>query len=321
MIVECVLPPRFFSWRHRGNSLSFSRKPQLQQSFDLIVATSMTDLSALRGLNRNLAMLPAVLYFHENQFAYPGVNNIGLLERQITSIYSALSADKVVFNSEFNRSTFLKGASQLLKKMPDEVPKGTVKFVEESSTIIPVALDTEPVKCFSSPLKRLRIVWNHRWEHDKGPGRLLEIVNELLKQKVDFELSLLGQQFSLYPSEFDEILQLLQANNRAGEIGFVEDRNEYLSRLASHHFVLSTADQEFQGLAIQEGIAAGCIPVAPDCLCYPEYVPTEYRYSSPKEALNILNSQQRDSSPCQLLESYLWPSVGPAWEDLLAEVC
>tara|TARA_B100001059_G_C17322516_1_gene327299 strand:- start:34 stop:483 length:450 start_codon:yes stop_codon:yes gene_type:complete len=149
----------------------------------------------------------------------------------------------------------------------------------------------------------------------------LEIVNELLKQKVDFEMSLLGQQFSLYPSEFDEILQLLRTNNRSGEIGFVEDRNEYLSILASHHFVLSTADQEFQGLAIQEGIATGCIPVAPDCLCYPEYIPPEYRYSSPNEALNILNTQKGEGSPSQLLKRYLWPSVGSAWDALLAEVC
>ena len=321
IVVECVLPPRFFSWRHRGNSLSFSRKPELQQSFDLIIATSMTDLSALRGLNRNLAMLPAVLYFHENQFAYPGVNNIGLLDRQITSVYSALSAEKIVFNSEFNRTTFLNGVIQLLKKMPDEVPRDIVKCIEEASTIIPVPLDIEPVKWFRSPRERVRIVWNHRWEHDKGPASLLEIVNELLKQKVDFEMSLLGQQFSLYPSEFDEILQLLRTNNRSGEIGFVEDRNEYLSILASHHFVLSTADQEFQGLAIQEGIATGCIPVAPDCLCYPEYIPPEYRYSSPNEALNILNTQKGEGSPSQLLKRYLWPSVGSAWDALLAEVC
>jgi len=62
-----TLPPRFFSWRVRGNSLSwaFSERETLEQSYDVLVATSMTDLSALKGL------VPALVYCHENQFAYP----------------------------------------------------------------------------------------------------------------------------------------------------------------------------------------------------------------------------------------------------------
>ena len=69
-------------------------------------------------------------------------------------------------------------------------------------------------------------------------------------RKVDFELSLFGQKFSKHPVVFDEILDLLHVNGKAGEIGFVESRTEYLARLSAHDFVLSTADQEFQGLAI-----------------------------------------------------------------------
>jgi glycosyltransferase involved in cell wall biosynthesis len=274
-ITQCTLPPRFFSWRQRGNSLTFARKPELQRSFDLLIATSMTDLSALRGLNRNLSSVPAIVYFHENQFAYPGDNTVGLVERQLTSIYTALSADRILFNSEFNRSTFLAGAKHLLDRMPDEVPSGIVNGIEENSSIVPVALDIDPVKSYGSPGMRLKIAWNHRWEHDKGPGRLNEIVTELIRRKVDFELSLFGQQFSRHPVVFDEILEMLHINGNAGEVGFVENRTEYLSKLSAHDFVLSTADQEFQGLAIQEAMASGCIPVVPDALSYPEYVPDE----------------------------------------------
>ena len=318
-ITECTLPPRFFSWRQRGNSLSFGLKPLLQQSFDLMVATSMTDLSGLRGLNRHLSNVPAIIYFHENQFAYPESNTVGLLERQLTSIYTALSADRVFFNSEFNRSTFLIGAKKLLARMPDEVPPGITNMIQEKSSIVPVALDIQPVKAYGSPGKRLKIVWNHRWEHDKGPGRLNEIVTELVRRKVDFQLSLFGQQFSRHPPAFDEILEMLRVSGNAGEIGFVDSRTEYLSKLSAHDFVLSTADQEFQGLAIQEAMASGCIPVVPDALSYPEYIPVECRYATAKEAVDIFLNQ-RTTKPIPL-DRYAWSTIGPYWRAALGEIC
>ena len=64
------LPGRYFSWRMRGNSLSwaFEQRELLSQAYDLVVATSMTDLSALRGFVPSLAQIPTLVYFHENQF-------------------------------------------------------------------------------------------------------------------------------------------------------------------------------------------------------------------------------------------------------------
>src|SRR5690554_445672 len=65
------LPARYFSWRIRGNSLSwaFGERERLQQPYDLVIATSMVDLTSLRGLVPSLARTPCVVYFHENQFA------------------------------------------------------------------------------------------------------------------------------------------------------------------------------------------------------------------------------------------------------------
>jgi hypothetical protein len=61
-----TLPPRHFSWRLRGNSLSWAmlQSEQLNADYDLLVATSMTDLSALRGLCPSLCRLPTLVYFH-----------------------------------------------------------------------------------------------------------------------------------------------------------------------------------------------------------------------------------------------------------------
>ena len=104
MLLE--LPPRHFSWRVRGNPLYWSQaeRPLLEQGHDLLVATSMVDLATLRGLVPALARTPSLLYFHENQFAYPaGRSRHAPLEAQMVSLYSALAADQLAFNSAWNR--------------------------------------------------------------------------------------------------------------------------------------------------------------------------------------------------------------------------
>ena len=101
---QCLtLPGRYFSWRIRGNALSFAYGEQanlLKQKYDLIIATSMVDLATLKGLVPHLAQIPSVLYFHENQFAYPKSQaQHASIEPQMVNLYAALSADKVIFNS------------------------------------------------------------------------------------------------------------------------------------------------------------------------------------------------------------------------------
>jgi glycosyltransferase involved in cell wall biosynthesis len=315
-----VLPPRYFSWRQRGNSLSFSGRLDDTVVYDLIIATSLTDLSALRGLQRSLATTPALIYFHENQFAYPDHHEKGLLERQLTSIYTALSADWLFFNSQFNLSTFLGGARELLAKMPDEVPSGVLDSIASKASVVPVALEPLTVKPrTASKSNVLKIVWNHRLEHDKGPAVLKSIVDVLLTAGLRFEFSLLGQEFRGQPEEFSEITTQLAAADSLGRQGFIEDRQAYLEFLGTQDVVLSTALQEFQGLAVQEAISCGCVPLVPDALCYPEYVAGGYRYSTPAEAIAILErlsgdgliGYEPDLSACQ------WENVGPLWLEKL----
>ena len=44
--------------------------------------------------------------------------------------------------------------------------------------------------------------------------------------------------------------------------------------------MLSTTLHEFQGLAVLEAVASGCIPLVPDRLAYPEFIPDDCRYPS-----------------------------------------
>ena len=90
----------------------------LARDYDLVLATSMVDLASLRGLTPKLAIVPTLLYFHENQFAYPaGRQRHDNIEPQIVPLYAAWCADAVVFNSAFNRDTCREGVRQLAKRL------------------------------------------------------------------------------------------------------------------------------------------------------------------------------------------------------------
>lgn len=276
-----TLPPRYFSWRIRGNSLSwaYGQRALLEQSFDLIIATSMTDLSALKGMAPSLAGVPTMVYFHENQFAYPeSGREYGSVEPKILNIYSALAADRVVFNTHYNRDTFLDGCQKLLKKLPDQVPPGLVDLIRERSDVIPVPLP-ESVFCHHTPVEGpLQVVWNHRWEFDKGPELLHGVMAELASRQVNITLHLVGQQFRHSPSFFEDIKR--DFPDLIGHWGFVESVEDYRQLLQQADVVLSTALHDFQGIAVLEGVAAGALPLVPERLAYPELFPQHDCYSS-----------------------------------------
>ncbi len=283
-----TLPPRHFNWRIRGNSLSwaFTERARLERPYDLLIATSMVDLATLKGLVPVLAGVPTLVYCHENQFAYPvGREQAMRLEPRMVNLYSVLAADRVVFNSAHNRDSFLAGVQALLDKMPDAVPPGITGRIRSRSRILPVPLEAD---WFSGQPRGttddvpFTIVWNHRWEYDKAPERLCHALLQLRTAGVNFRVHVVGQQFREQPPVFTEMQQELAGY--IGEWGRVRDAKDYRALLQQSHVVLSTALHEFQGLAVLEAVASGCIPLVPDRLAYPEWFGPEYRYpSSPAE--------------------------------------
>jgi glycosyltransferase involved in cell wall biosynthesis len=296
------LPPRHFSWRVRGNPLywALEERETLAAGYDLVIATSMVDLATLRGLVPRLAVVPTIVYFHENQFEYPAVErktdadgrlqrSNNLLEAQMVSLYSALAADRVVFNSRYNLTSFHSGCQALLKRLPDKVPAGIVSSLRDKSTVLPVPLkDAAQVaardssiwgdECIPYPQRALRLVWVGRFEYDKGGDRLLQILQHLELRGLHYDLAVIGQQFRHSPQEFKHIET--QFAHRLVQFGYLESRSDYLAALAGADIVLSTALHEFQGLAILEAISAGCIPIVPQRLVYPEIIPEAYCYTS-----------------------------------------
>jgi len=288
---QLVLPGRYFSWRIRGNSMQWAlgERPTLDQPYDLVISTSMVDLASLKGFVPNLANIPSVLYFHENQFVYPPsqANNKHHLDPKMVTLYGALAADKLVFNSRYNRQSFIAGVKKLLSQLPEKMSVDVAQLLDEKSSLLPVPLkpladninqDYQTLWPTREGVSPLRLVWAARWEYDKGPQQLQAILRELCRRNVDFQLCILGQQFRKQPIEFEKIKTEFSTN--IVQCGYAQSRHQYLSWLAGADMILSTALHEFQGLAVLEAVQLGCIPILPNRLVYPELFDSTYLYTS-----------------------------------------
>ena len=319
------LPARHFAWRIRGNAMSFAFdprfKPILEQPYDLVIATSMTDCVGLKAF--------WLLYFHENQFAYPASDKQqGLIEMQMVTLYSALAADLCVFNSQFNKDSFFDGARALLKKLPDYVSPDWLINTEQTSQVLPVPLDIQSQlekNGSRTPIEaqNIKLVWSARWEFDKGPDRLLAILEELERRDVAYEIAILGEQFRSIPEEFNQIK--VQFSHRITQFGFAESRADYLAFLASADIVLSTALHEFQGLSVLEAVALGCVPVLPNRQVYPELFGDEYLYASDikntqveaNAAVDLIQRLVVNAQKAPLVNQYLAKALLPHYDALI----
>ncbi len=325
-----TLPDRYFNWRLRGNSLTWAmgHRQILEQPWDRIIATSMVDLSSLRGMIPALGTVPTIVYFHENQFAYPrsGHQTFSPVEPQLQTIYTALCSDSLIFNTEYNRQTFFEGAAALLKKLPDHVPAGIVETLSAKSSVIPVPLagdipDRKLVLQKKDANSPLLICWAARWEYDKGPDRLLNILRGLEKNGLDYQLCLLGQSFRKSPGEFHTIKSEFQ--HRLRKFGFAESRQEYLDWLLQSDILLSTSRHEFQGISVLEGVACGAVPVLPNEQSYPFLFDRDYLYGSESEAVSLITQsaehKHKGTLSAPAVDRFGWDAVRPYYQSVIKE--
>ncbi len=309
------LPGRNFAWRIRGNPLSWiDRLPDTPP--DRILATSMVDLATLRGLHPRLAGVPCWYYFHENQFAYPlSKRQVRTIEPRIVQLYGALAADRLLFNSAFNRDSFLAGVDEFLELMPDAVPSGLRERLAARASVLPVPV--EPVPAGTDRDRRL-LLWNHRWEYDKAPEVFAEALLELDARGIEFRVALLGRRGRGGHPALERLRRAMPgrivADGRLDEI-------DYRALLGRCGLAVSTAIHEFQGISMLEAASAGASVAVPDALCYREQYPAECRYRpGDAEALaghlaRVLEAPQPASAPD--VSSWLAPAVAPRWQALL----
>lgn len=275
------LPARKWKWRMRGSAYHFAARAHEEQARpgpDVVFASDFLNLADWRALcPASYRNVPTVLYFHENQVAYP------LGERAPVDYHygwinlsSALAADHVFFNSSYQRELFLEEVQGVLNRMPDFVPPGLVTGLRDKSGVFPVGIDFEPheklrgaYRLWSQP--EPVILWNHRWEYDKDPERFVEGLIHLRDRKVPFRTVICGEDFGKPHAAFEKAARLL--GDRVLRRGFIPSAAEYRELASRCDIVVSTARHEFFGVSVVEAMFLGCLPVLPGELSYPEIVP------------------------------------------------
>lgn len=319
-----TLPARWFSWRSGSASLTWATEhADAFKACDLVLATSVTDVASLRGLIPRLSLVPIILYFHENQFAYPLRGHEKRDARMLMqSVLSAMAADCLVFNSEFNRRSFLEGVTAFLDAMPDHQPDLSATLAHKSR-VLPVPLESA---CFSVATSRIqRLLWNHRWEWDKAPDRFFDALRLLKVRGITPRVAIAGQRFRTIPPEM--VSGLNEFADQIDSSAYL-DRHQYSELLTTSSHVVSTSLHEFQGLSVLEGCAAGCEPVVPDRLSYPELFEPQYRYPSApddpgRDALALADHLEaalaRPPKPCDV-RSLSWDELRPKYLSLITEL-
>ncbi|NQU67952.1 MAG: DUF3524 domain-containing protein [Candidatus Marinimicrobia bacterium] len=146
------LPARHWKWRMHGGAVTLAEEfNKLKSPPDLILATDMMDVATFIGLIQQTTKvpIPVVTYFHENQLAYPKSVQDSDLQTSRDDHYgfinytSALVSDRVIFNSQYNQSTFLNLLKDMLSRLPDYQNIDTVSHIEQKSVILYPGIDTE----------------------------------------------------------------------------------------------------------------------------------------------------------------------------------
>lgn len=274
------LPGRHWKWRMEGAAIPLAKKVADLPKPDAFVCSDMLNLALFKALIP-YHDVPFYLYMHENQLSYPWSPEDPdvRLKRDVhygfINYTSCLVADHVFFNSNYHKEQFLYDLDALLARFPDAADKESVKTIEEKSAVVPISLDVRSmipplVKPMNSPVC---IVWNHRWEYDKNPVAFFDAMFQLQDLGIDFELLILGQSTSNYPDIFDKAKRTL--DHKIIHIGTVTSRSEYIRLLQKADIALTTSKQDFFGISVVEAIAAGCIPLLPNSLAYPEHISIE----------------------------------------------
>ncbi|MHC4714497.1 MAG: tRNA-queuosine alpha-mannosyltransferase domain-containing protein [Planctomycetota bacterium] len=317
------MPARKWKWRMRGAALEMARRAEdLDDAFDVVFASDMLSVADWKAIApRGLREAPTVTYFHENQLTYPLPDES---ERDyqygFTNITTCFASDAVWFNSDFHRGEFLSGARSLLERMPDFVPGGLVEEIAARARVVYPGVEG-PSDIEAERAAPYTVLWNHRWEWDKNPEEFFEAVTSLHRRGVRFCLAVAGETSPRNPDAFESIRSRLSAV--IVNWGFLESPAEYRDLLSRCDIVVSTARHEFFGLSVLEAVAAGCGPVLPRRLSYPEVFDEAdervffFEEGRLEERLaEILTSQLPARAQVRgLAERFLWPAVVRLWDE------
>ena len=336
-----TLPAHKWKWRMRHSAITFAARVkdlvEEGKTWDLVFCSDMLNLAEFVALACvEVARLPRVVYFHENQLTYPvRFESERDYQYVMTNLTSALSADAVWFNSEFHRTSFLDAMIEFLKSMPDHQPLEVVEQIRAKSAVYSPGIDD-----IGGPSERkpgsLRILWAARWEHDKNPEDFFEALKILKANNIQFRLSVIGQSFRDQPNVFAEAKR--DFRDKIDHWGYQANRSDYQAVLTQADVIVSTANHEFFGIGVLEAVAAGAYPVVPKRLSYPEILclgetkaAEQLFYDGTVEDLakTLQNLAQRIQTenlwpnrltPGLLTDRFKWANLASTYDDALEQI-
>lgn len=333
-----ALPGRHWKWRMFGGAPELAARFRERGSKpDLILATDMLDVAGFLGQVRDLVPdVPVALYFHENQLTYPWSPKDEDVQQQRDRHYaylnftSALAADAVFFNSGYHRTTFLEALPGFLRAFPDTRGLGRLPALAAKSKVLPLGLDLQSLdghaeKASGPPV----LLWNHRWEYDKGPTAFFQLLFRLQESAVPFRAIVLGEHYRGAPPVFAEAKERL--SEHLLHWGYAEDRSAYARLLRQADILPVTSRQDFFGGSVVEAIYAGCYPILPNRLAFPEHLPPELRarylyesadelYEKTKLALQSAGAVKAPPETANFVARYDWSILAGHYDQELKQV-
>ena len=335
-----TLPGRFWRWRLRGGAVTLAAAIESHIDDhgppDVLLVSGLVDVAALVGLaRRSLADVTTVLYLHENQVAYPRSERLDI-DQAFRGWLSLLAVDRVLVNSEHHRAVLHSGLRDLLGTAPDHGQLQLLEPAMAAMRVVPVGVDLSrigassrltPATVVPRDTDRPVVLWNHRWDEDKQPEVFVRALRRLAAEGVAFDVILAGEDaWDVEPRRAHAVAALGDRVLAAGHA----DRASYLDHLEHSDVVVSTAEHEFFGVAVVEALAAGCVPVLPHALSYPELVPERFHdvaLHGPGMFRRRLGEVLRDLGAARAavggldleMRRFDWSVVAPVLDEELAE--
>ncbi|MEM8925066.1 MAG: DUF3524 domain-containing protein [Actinomycetota bacterium] len=330
------LPGELWRWRLRGGAVPLADLIQTWMAAngrpDVLMVSGLVDVSQLLGLTRrHLNGTPVVVYQHESQLLYPTQSAVDQ-DSALHNWLSWLAADEVWFNSPFHMYGVIERLEPWLEQLPDKSHLPKVDEVTKKFVVEPVGVDVQGIRNLPEvpvPPGPPVILWPHRWEADKDPEAFGNALMKVAQAGHEFGLILAGEDPAGFSGSADEARQrIAQAfGARVLAVGPF-DHARYRMALARADIVVSCAKHEFFGIAVVEAIAAGCVPVLPRALSYPDLIPRDWHEAVLYEPgtfgtaltsalVSFTHRKRATAGLAGSMERYDWPVIARRYDERL----
>ncbi len=150
-------------------------------------------------------------------------------------------------------------------------------YDSEKIFVVGSPLDSQEIQNHAQPKDYDLIIFNHRMNIDKNPVYFLRLVKDLSRffPQAKFRISTSQTELEFWGSIDQNLVSPLNetmARYPSLKIAFNTSRSEYLDLINRAYIAPCFSVHETFGYSVAEALAAGCLPIVPSRLTYPELV-------------------------------------------------